>query len=283
MTVVSSRFRRGMDTSVELVLKPQLEAYLFRAKFPDHFTVPFRKAGVARKPDGWFHPSTHPGWTERQLYFYFTAPDDLEPEQLDYSSRMAVTMGTAVHGFIEMCVRKMGASIPLKGTCPACGREHGTKKGQCDEYGAADVKLRSRGHMDSVIKIERDGKYWRSGIGGFELKSSNERKVSNVKDNDIEAFRAKWPEYYDQIQNYMEITGLPQFLVLFVVLGYPWRMVEFQVPYDPERAMQIKRKYESVLDHVERGEMPEPCCGPGSVQAKSCIARSACPIGRMSQ
>lgn len=281
-TAVSPRFRKMVDDSLNgLVLKPKVDAYMINSKFPERFVVTFRKAGEARKPDGWFHPSTHPGWTQRQLYYYLTEPDRVEAEVLAYESRMAVTMGTAVHAFIETCIRDMGAMAPLEGTCVACGRPHGTKRGECDEYGACDPEIGSRGHMDGVLAIDRPGVHWQPGLGGFEFKTSNDRKVANVKNNDLDAFRAKWPEYYDQVQNYMEITGLRQFLVLFAVLGYPWRMVEFQIPYDPLRGWEIRNKYRQVRENVERGTVPDACCGPGSKEAKACPVRSACPIGRL--
>lgn len=168
---ISDLFRTLVDdTADKLVLKPLLERYLYHAEFPDLFTVTFRKAGLARKPDNYFHPSTHPLWSARQLYAYLATPDLLEEEKLDYNSRMAVTMGTAVHAFIEMCVRSAGLMAPLEGTCVACHRPHGTKRGQCDEYGAADEEVGSRGHMDGVLDIDLVGEFWKPGQGVFEFK-----------------------------------------------------------------------------------------------------------------
>lgn len=280
---MSSRFRRLADIhDTALVLKPRLEAYLHGANFPDVFTVTFHKAGKVRKPDGFFHPSTHPRWTARQLYYYLTAPGRVEEEQLDYESRMAVTMGTAVHGFVEMCIRDMGAMIPLTGTCVACKRPHGTKKGQCDEFGAMDEGLGSRGHMDGVLSIALAGTYWVPGVGGLEFKTTNPKAAgARLKDNDLEGFKATWPDYYDQVQNYMEITGLRQFLVIVAVLGFPWKMIEFQIPYDPGHAFGIRRKYQEARDHEKMGTPPDPCCAPRSKESRACPVRSACPIGRM--
>jgi hypothetical protein len=266
-----------------LVLKPVLESYLIEAKFPDVFTITFKKAGIARKPDGWFHPSTHPLWTARMLYYYLTAPDEMEVEQLSYESRMAVTMGTAVHGFAEMCVRDSGAMMLLEGTCPACQRPHGTEKGQCDEFGAADPQTASRGHMDGNLRLLLAGTHWKAGIGGLEIKTTNPNAARKIvgHDNEIAVFRDGYPEYYAQIQEYMRISGLSQFVVLFIVLGYPWKLVEFQIPYDVAFATAVANKYIEVLDHVKMGTPPDPCCGPFSTTAKNCPARYVCPIGRM--
>lgn len=284
-TTASPAFRRMADMiDDQLVLKPLVEAYLVEGRFPDKFDVTFRKAGVARKPDGWFHPSTHPLWAARQLYYYLTAPDDVEVELLSYESRMAITMGTAVHGFVEMCIRDAGLMAPLVGTCPACERPHGTKKGQCDEYGVRDDKARVRGHMDGVLVIPTDGRRWVARQPGvFEFKTSNPNKARGLVDNDLEMFISKWPEYYAQVQDYLEASGMRQAIVMVAVLGFPWKLIEIQVPYDPGYAMALRRKYATVLDHQVMGTPPDPCCAPFSAQAKACPVRTACPIGRMTR
>jgi hypothetical protein len=282
-TTLTPSFRRMADmVDDQLVLKPLVEAYLLEARFPDRFDVTFHKAGVARKPDDWFHPSTHPLWTQRMLYYYLTAPEMMEVEQLSYESRMAITMGTAIHGFIEMCIRDANLMVPLTGTCPACKREHGTKKNQCDEYGVADTKVGVRGHMDGVLRIASAGRRWDpSHPGVLEFKTSNPNKARGLVDNDLEMFREKWPEYYAQVQDYMEASGLRQAIVLIAVLGFPWKLIEVQVPYDPGFALTLRNKYQSVRDHVRMGTPPDPCCAPFSAQAKACPARLVCPIGKM--
>lgn len=283
-TTLTPDFQRTVDlvTQDKLVLKPLIEAYLEQAKFPDKFSVTFHKAGLARKPDGWFHPSTHPLWPARMLYYYLTAPEGMEEEQFGYESRMALTMGTAVHAFIEMCIRDAGLMVPLTGTCPACGRPHGTRKNQCDEYGVADTSVGVRGHMDGVLWINVTGKTWDPDHPGvFEFKTSNPNKARGLVDNDVDGFREKWPEYYGQVQDYMEASGLRQAIVLVVVLGFPWKLVEIQIPYDPRYVLKLRNKYRTVRDHETMGTPPDPCCAPFSAQAKSCPARFVCPIGKM--
>lgn len=280
---ISDRFRSSLElVEQELVLKPMLDLYLHEARFPDVFEVVFRKAGAARKPDGYFHPSTHPRWTERQLYYYLTEPERMETEVLSYESRMAVTMGTAVHGFVEMCIRDMGIALPLTGICPACHRERGFKKNQCAEYGAADHEVGSRGHMDSEISIDIRGTRWKPGKGVLEFKTTNPRaNGGRLADNDLDGFKKTWPDYYDQVQDYMAMSGNDQAIVLVAVLGYPWKLIEIQIPYEPSHAKRIHDKYRSVRSYVEHGIVPDPCCAPRSVTARNCPARAICPIGRM--
>ncbi len=120
------------------------------------------------------------------------------------------------------------------------------------------------------------------GLGGFEFKTTNPRAAgARLRDNDIEGFKTTWSTYYDQVQEYMEISGLRQFLVIVAVLGFPWKLIEFQIPYDPVHALTTKAKYQLVRDHEKMMTPPDPCCAPKSKQAKVCPARAACPIGLM--
>lgn len=281
-TTMSPRFRRMMDESQALVLKPTLEAYLGLAKFPNEFSVTFRKAGEARKPDGFFHPSTHPRWPARMLYLYLTQPDRMVPEMLDYESRMAVTMGTAVHAFFQMCLRDAKVMAPLgKEICKVCGKPHGTRKNQCDEFEALDGRLGARGHMDGVLVIDQPGTLWTPGTGGLEFKTINPNACFGLTDLNLEWLKTKKPDYYAQVQEYMRITGLRQFIVLFAILGYPWKLVEIQVPYDIGASMLVENKYRAVRDAQVSGRMPDACCAPLSKESKACVARYACPIGQM--
>lgn len=256
-----------------LVVTPVLSNYLFLGKYPREFTVTFRNHSEQRRPDGYFHPSTHPQWTERQLFLYLTKPDLLIPTPLEVTGALSVTMGTAVHDFIEMCLIDAGVLVPPTGICVCCGREHGKKKGQCPEWGARDEETKSRGHMDGMLHVADFGH------AGFEFKTTNMMKIANIEDNDIEAFKVKWPAYYFQIQEYMRITGLTRFVVFFLGMGYPWTMKEFVVPRDEAHIFEVGQKYRRVLQYVQNGGMPDPCCAPRSKTARECPLRTACPVG----
>lgn len=284
-TEVSPLFQRMMsDHEKGFVFRQYFETQLSQGEFPDVFTVKFEKSSE-RKPDNWFHPSTHPLWSERQLYHYLANPDQLESEKLSYASRMAVTMGTAVHSLIEECVRMGGHMVPREGTCPACKRPYGNKKGTCQEYGAADLETGSRGHMDGVVKFDSDGRYWdASQPGVFELKSVNETKARLKLDHDlrIDTIREIAPAYYAQVQEYMRMTGMRQALLVFVTLGFPWDIYEYQIPYNSLYAERMRDKYLYVRQCVKEGSPPmEPCCGGKmAFMGKACPARYICGVGK---
>jgi hypothetical protein len=136
--------------------------------------------------------------------------------------------------------------------------------------------------MDGILRIRSTGLRWNPDHAGvFEAKSSNPNKARGLEDNDLEMFREKWPEYYLQVQDYMEASGLRQTIMLIAVLGFPWKLIEIQVPYDPAAVIMLRRKYQTVRDHEKMMVPPDPCCGPRSKESKGCPARYACPVGRL--
>jgi hypothetical protein len=275
-TPVTPQFKRIVTgAAAGLVAKPILHNYLHLGKFPKEFSVTFKQQGAPRKPDGYFHPSTHPMWTERQLYYYLVEPEKMKPEPLGALGALSVTVGTAMHDLVEVCLQDAGILTRPEGICVCCGREHGTKKGQCREWGAMDEATKSRGHMDGRLFVPE----W--GHAGFEFKTSNMMKMARIEDNDIEGFKIKWPQYYYQVQEYLRLTGLQRYVVLFLGMGFPWDMLEFVIPRDDAHIFAMEQKYTRVLAAVAAGVPPEPCCAPRSSQARECPHRLSCPVGLM--
>jgi hypothetical protein len=254
--------------SKNLLLKPLLYKYFHEAQFPDEFTVTFKKETTGdRRPDDWFHPSAHPLMTVRQLYYYLTDPDGYEGWRPDYTLRMSVLMGSALHDFIEMGLIDLGMLLKPSGTCVACGRP---QPSQCKEFGAIDRRTRSRGHTDGLLK---DGR-------GFELKSAAPQAIGTIADNDLEAFRKKWPYYYGQQQEYQRMMGLEESIVLFFGMGNPWEMREFVIPRDIAFQVETERKYLEAREAAEKGIVPPACCGPRSKMSRECPA-TGCEMKRL--
>ena len=258
------------DVSKGLIVKPILHNYLFDAAFPA-FTMDFPKQEMARAPDGWFHPSTHPLWTDRQLYYYLTRPGGMQAERLEYMSTLSVTVGKAMHGFIEMCLTDAGLRPLDLQRCTMCPPE-----AHCDEAGVMDEESRSRGHMDGVLSLTHLHHDFAEDFPVFEFKTTNIMKLSKIKDLDLATYRKLWPEYYAQIQEYMRMSGKRMAVVLFMSMGYPWEMREFHVPFDRAFATGIRDKYLSVIDLAEHAEKTNytRCCG----KPKSCPAKAVCTI-----
>ncbi len=272
------------DAEKGLVLVPALRSFLYNAKYPDDFTVHFKKKQT-RTPDGWFHPSEHPLLPERMLYLAGRFPQHVVPELLQPYSTLSVTMGKALHDFIEMCLQSLGLLMtPEMFEAEGIPYDPETRepKVSCEATGA-------RGSMDGISlammllwpELERQH---------FEFKTTNERKLSKIKDLDLEAFRQTWPGYYAQAQEYQRMSGYRMSIVVMMALGYPWAMREFHIPYDEAFASGIEAKYLRVREAIALDEqsdtlsldrLPEACCTPRSQAARECPAREMCPIGRI--
>ncbi len=268
MVKPSGRFKKIIEASDgDTSLIPILYGYLEAGKLPDPFTINVRGGTGDRPPDGWFHPSTHPTLTERQLYLYLTEPDQWEPEAFGYTLKMSALIGSVVHDIVETALDDLGWLVrPRRGACPVCGLP---QPGTCREHAVVDLKTGSRGHMDGLLETE-----------GFEFKTAMPFALTDIRNNDVERFKARWPYYYAQVQEYMRMSGLVSFKVLFWAMGNPWDMREFTIPADVAHQLKIERKYLSVREAVKHRQMPVPCCVPDSKQSRSCPA-SGCPVKRM--
>lgn len=261
-------FLKASENRAEII--PILHEYLETGKLPNPFKVSVRGGTGNRGPDGWFHPSSHPLLTERQLYLYLTDPDFWQPAPFDYTIKMSAMIGSVVHDIVETALIDLGYLVKPKGVCVACGFD---QPRNCREHGAKDPKTKSRGHLDGLLLIN-------GVMRGFEFKTAMPRAITDLQNNDIEAFRKKWPYYYSQVQEYMRMTGLTSFKVLVWAMGNPWDMREFTIEADIIFQKRTEALYLAAREAVEDGVMPMACCNPGSALSKSCPARS-CPVKAM--
>lgn len=275
MTAQPAFRRMAQMVSQDVFLVPLIEAYLRSAKFPKVFNVTFRDEGQERKPDGFFHPSTHPEWPERMLFYYLTEPEKMIPEEIAAENRMAMLMGTGVHDIIQVCMIDAGILLKPTGTCVCCGKTHGRRKNECNEWGAIDPVLGRRGHMDGILEIEGWGR------GPFEFKTISDKATRGLEHHDLEWLKERKPGYYKQVQDYLDMTGYQKAMIVFGILGFPWRLVEIEVPIDYQFLSKHRAKYQSVRTAEKDGVLPDPCCAIGSKTAKTCPARRVCPIGKL--
>lgn len=260
-----------MITNQELHLVPLLENAIRECSFPDEFNVGFRQYKADRKPDGWFHPSTHPTMSERQLFYYLTRPDEWVRQPFEYGSRMSVMVGTAMHDLIGAALIKLGVLIEPTGTCVSCGKPHGRGPGECSEWGVIDHVLRRRGHLDGRLELDTWGR------GPFDLKTCTPMVLKDIQDNDVEHFKRKWPYYYGQQQDYIDLEGADQTLVLFLGMSQGWPMREFTIPRDQPYIDAMKAKYQAVRNYEASGTVPPVACCSGGAVARKCEA-TACPV-----
>ncbi|THA72459.1 hypothetical protein E6R60_26370 [Streptomyces sp. A0642] len=272
MTAFVPNFTRIAAQTQTLRLVPLIENAVQACAFPDPFTVTFRAYSANRKPDGWFHPSSHPTMDERKLYYYLADPDRWVDSTFEYGPRMSVLMGSASHDLIQHVMTKMGLLLAPKGICVCCARPHGHGIGQCNEWGVRDDTLKRRGHIDGFIDLPDF-----DGIEVWDLKTCAPPVIRNIEHNDLEAFKKKWPKYYGQAQEYMALTGKLQAVILFLAMSEGWVMREFTIPRDDAYIARTEAKYRTVLRYVDLGTPPPVACCSGGARARDCAAAS-CPV-----
>jgi hypothetical protein len=206
---------------------------------------------LERAPDQWFHASAHPGLSVTQLTDYLTLPppEDERTEELTYITRMSNMFGTIMHEVTRQALVQLGLMVPVRqGTCMACGYP---QPRHCREHGASHPATRSRGHLDGILRFGPPGHggdgYTSDELWGFDLKTIKKERLYNAPDMNEYYFRATWPHYWWQVQEYMRLTGLGKFIVLFQGMGNPWDMREYHVMADPAAALEIEGKYAAAL------------------------------------
>lgn len=267
--------RAGMDLTQVLkqvhsglLLTPQLRNYFDAGNTP-RVNVKLRPHPLDKAPgDGWFHPSTHPLWSERSLYHYLAEPENLTPDKPHYALTMSRDFGSMGHVYVQSALAELGLLPKDLQKCTVCPPAL-----RCAEPGVIDEEVGMRGHMDGILALPGEPR------GGdlFELKTAGEfggMKVRGLEDLDTEGFKVKFPEYYAQDQCYMKMSGRRRTIVVFIILGYPWETREFHVPYDPSYVDKIWEKLAAVRQAV--ADQSPGHCWCSSKERTKCRARFLC-------
>lgn len=251
---MSPTFRKLVQGAVSgEIIVPVIQAALWSPEFKS-FDV--QVGGfVNRPPDGWFHPSEHPLWPERMLYYLLTAPDRLVSEPFDPMSTMAITQGNFWHSFIEKVLLEAGVWKAI-------------------EVEAVDHETGARGSMDGVSDTE---------VGEFKtMRGARAAKIAKGAPDSpevVDSFRALVPEYWAQGQEYMRLSGYRRWRAVILSLEYPFAMREVAMGYDHAFNHQTREKYMRVRQAVADQRLSMPCCAPASKEAQACPARLVCPMG----
>lgn len=243
----------GDEVRSGAVIAPMLKLYLDRGEWPRNFTVTLPGGTGERKPDGYFHPSTHPTMSAPELYIYLTDYQRYLDNKDPFSgeARMSMTVGTILHSLNRTALIDLGLWDIPEGRCPCCKRLYGDGPGKCDEPGVYDGEHGQRGHMDGILNLPKHTK-----PVGYDLKTINAFAFNKAKPG-LEFFKGNWPKYYGQGQSYLSMRpDLDEIIFLFQQIGYPWGMIEYRVPRDDLYIEAMLAKYRRVREAVAAGIMP---------------------------
>jgi len=256
------------DLTAGLIIKPLLRNYLFDASFPD-FDLHFRKRDLgARKPDGWFHASTHPLMNEKALYTYLAEPENFPTEVMQPGNTLAVTYGKVFHELLQVCLEDMGFLPKELQVCTTCPPE-----ADCHEPSVVDEVCGERGHTDGFLDLSSLKHIPADKVeSNLELKSANDGfgKLTALPDLDLALFRKRWPEYYAQQQSYLRMSGKKWTILIVMEHQFPFTMREFHIPYDPGFSAGVAAKYQRVRQ-AAADQAPPRCCGK-----KGCLVYANC-------
>lgn len=264
-------FRRLVQGALNKeVLVPLLRAY-FANPQAKTYLLPVEGFDV-REPDGWFHPSEHPTWPTRMLYYYLTAPEKMVAEPPDPVFVLAVTQGKFWHSMFQHILLTLGAL-----------RENPNPVDQWNktEFAFSLPEYRSRGHVDGITVPE---KLPIVEPEVFEFKTMNAVKLSKMPvaapedDVVVEWFKENCFEYYLQAIVYMWMSGIHRWRGLIMAVGAPFPMREVVLTLDMSAVAVVRNNYETALLAAEKGEPPVNCCAPRSATSRACPARAVCPV-----
>ena len=256
------QFRRVLREIIgKEIIIPRLRTFLFDPHFRE-ITIQL-DGWSGRPPDGWFHPSTHPSWTERQLYYYLLNPEGVTPEPFELSSVLAITQGTFWHSFLLGIMVEAGIL------------SH-------NEVYVEDPVLKSRGSMDGLLDVDNLPITEPESLELKTMRGSIMQGCPKGPPDDPAKqawFKIKHLTYYLQAQEYMRMANIARHRVLIIGIESPFPMIELVVPYSFTDAMFTADKYKRVIQAVADRIPPDPCCSYGSPTAKVCPVRLSCPIG----
>lgn len=242
----------------QLVL-PILENQMRADAWPDSFTVeidtsPYYGLDDEGRPDGYFHPSSHPLKSARQLYYEFH-PDHqhlLEHEPWSMQRLMTVSVGTSLHGILQTQLQMAGL----------CGPEDIEP-----EYLNAEHWVRGRG--DAVVHHPTEGPLV------CEVKTRTSFRFDSTTIADMPNWEIQLSLAMDNLGERYD-TDFTYGILLMVETGFPFRMVELRVNRNDKMLRETYEKFDYVRECIRTNTPPPYCCSYKSREMDNCPARYAC-------
>lgn len=218
--------------------------------------------------DGWFHPSSHPTWSESALYHYLVEPENLAYEHVDLATRLSWDVGHMTHDYIRAAMDEIGILPKVLQKCTLCPPE-----ANCNEPGVMDEEIGMRGHLDGILSLP--GREYGGDL--FDLKTTGDQgsfRMKQIMDLDLEAFKEQYPGYYAQMQCYLKMSGREQMILCMIQLGMPWAVREFHIPHDRLYTHRLWAKLARVREAVANRK--PAFCGCDKKARPRCRAQKLC-------
>lgn len=223
-------------------------------EWPERYQITVDSGPYYGKGDGYFHPSTHPLLTAKQLYYMFH--EDYADKLVDredlrtFQMHMVLATGTALHSVVQTQLSIAGLVNPEDIEVEYVIHEHHV-----------------RGRIDFIVHHPNGDTI------PVELKTVNERGydfLSKIR-----------PEWDAQLSLALHATGQPYGILMVLERGGESRMREFKVPRNDKLLSEIFDKFDYVRECLALNRVPvDPCCAPGSIERDRCAAKLICKAQR---
>ncbi|QDH91800.1 exonuclease [Mycobacterium phage Phrappuccino] len=242
------------------VILPILENQMRADAWPEKFTVevdssPYYGLNPDGTPDGYFHPSTHPLRTARQLYYEFH-PDHrhlIEHEPYSMQRLMTVSVGSSLHAILQTQFQMTGLiTDPADIEAEYINKEHHV-----------------RGRTDAVVHHPTLGPVI------VEIKSRTGFKFDKTTIADMPSWEIQTSLACDNLSERYD-TDFTYAILLMVETGWPFRMKELRVERNDALLREVYDKFDLVRAAIAANTPPPYCCALNSKEMKSCHARHAC-------
>lgn len=227
------------------LIVPYLEAMMASPKWPRLKGLDLHER--PRSGLDYFHPSTHPLMSERELYYRFHPEYRhlVEEEEPSRRQRFTFDVGAVVGALIEQYLVQVGLVASDDDL----------------EVRFADHEHRVSGRADAIITHPTEGRIV------VEVKTQNAKSYAVQR-----AIKASWEA---QLQLTMAGLGMDRGILLLCELGYPYDMKEFPQEANPALVSRLHDKFDRVMQAIATNTPPADCCKRGTA-VKRCAARNLC-------
>ena len=234
------------------LVSPYFEAAVLADNWPLSYTItvdssPYYGLDADGRPDGYFHPSSHPMLGERELYYRFHPDfrDKLAWEPNTVEKQMAFAVGSAIHAVVQTQMIQSGLTTPEDIEVEYVNEEHNV-----------------RGRIDWMTHHPNGTRLL------VELKTRTPRKFAYQTEPE--------PSWVAQVNLGLDSQDCDLGILLMLEAGYPFRLTEFRIRRDPILLESIYAKFDRVRAAIAANEPPRHCCAPDSTEMKKCPARGHC-------
>lgn len=237
----------------ELIL-PILENQMRSDTWPDRYPIWVDSSPYYGAGDGYFHPSTHPLMTPRQLYYMFH-PDHrhlIEHEPFSIQREMTLSMGSALHAVVQTQMIMTGMT----------SEDH-------IEVEYINTEHHVRGRTDMVFFHPTEGPLI------VELKTRTNRKFDETTVEDMPSWQIQTALACDNLSKKYD-TDFTYAVLIMIESGYPFRMKELRIERNDALLRDTYAKFDYVRQAIADNVPPTLCCALDSKEMKSCRARHAC-------